>query len=81
MNAVRIVVSPPFLAEILRLPAGTVVSGFIEDPMTGHLVLLAEHGDLPAVPAGESPRQATPSFRKNYEHLEPSVEFIEWGIS
>jgi len=79
VNAVRILMTPQRVAELLRLPSGTVISSANPD-LAGNVVLIAQHADLPPVPAGGEPLIATPLYRKDAVVTEPAVHFVEWGI-
>ena len=78
MNAATLLMTPQFLADLLRLPQGTVChkAGMSED---GTLItVVVEHPGLPPVGAGQEPETYTATYQKHHTEQEPKVVFVGW---
>lgn len=76
MKTAIVLVTPPLLAQIMRLPEGTRITAAGMDD-EGHITLTVEHEGLIDQPPGII-GTALPLYQESERQVN-DVEFIEWG--
>jgi hypothetical protein len=77
-QTVKVLISPPLLADVLRLPEGSEVvsAGMSADGV--YVTLTVAH---PAFADAVEEPTAVPHYERSATETEPKVIFIDWGIT